>query len=1354
MRAPSLLFWLWLVYSGLITWCSTGQVSAVSQSQGVTTESPIITTTDNPTYTEAYDDDTELESVTEDSVLPTTTLKTGRNFGSRIRGINSLPYGVNSVSAGGSSSSSSNNDSQPILRPRPTSSVISYNPTNYNRVLKRRKNTTTPSTLLTYKNIQSNSSFNNNVSANRTRSIGSVTNSSNVLQGSSQQNSSGLHKVIIRKRPRPVTINDALTTSVPLTPSTTEAPSDLDIASSTDPETTHAPGFNLPTTPTNNSSGNGNSSNSVNSSRSEASGRNNVSLRPRTRVRVSPVITPSLPSNALEAQPVSHSPVSSVPSFEYNPSVSIKDGVYRFRYSEPTYSSKRVHKEEFGVSHVTYGSDEDEDPDRETETTTYAPPEDTTRPFQIDIDGSEEDFTSSLPPAYREYFNKEDNLENQRRAPPINLGNVPIPSIREPEPVTVTVTHTVVSSSTMVKSTRVPPTVVETSTSPVILEPEPDNSHANTIPIISGNANVSVSRPAEDESNQENVIRSTPKLPSLNSIQVSTSNASWTYVNQSAEVSSSSPPTTEALNTSEVVNKSNVIAPAEASIVPSVTNGHDEQHGQGTDHASVQPHNININGTVSPTVSSKIVTSVYFTKEENPYYTTSSYSFSASTVYSYGDPHDGHDDHDHDHGHPDHDHAMDNSQKQQELRPTTAYWDSLGYKSATFNQSQYPDSSASNSSDQDIGYSTPEAETEYPPHSFGDRTTTPMPDSDPDDHSEADNEIDDNGTQGDYTHSEDGTVDVKQPRPNAIPNDLESLVPSVPVFIQVLLDMPAHVFCLSISGFKQMIARVYEPERHVTPDQVIVFNEQNCNNVTGNLGNYTHTLNHSGIIKYATTTASVTKTLSSSTARSVSSARASGNNSSTLPSFTGVRLRNRRHGQDKHLVPYDTRENEINETDVSESLTLYPVFFYLNNKNGSYDQLLTESFIQLWNVTKDSNHSMFFDKIRKVEMVSPTQEMTSHAPDNENSGIIAAITIASIAAICLVLLGVLLVVMRHRQAQTKFAKRCTPVSLDDYSLDNISVYNSFRRKQRNRASKRSYTNAAFDDPNAPSRLCNAVSLTTALQDETKLEEEFRDLPSVNPTMDDIPTGAETKNRYANVIPMPDTRVLLTFQEDIPNSDYINANFVRGPMSTSKGYIITQAPLEDTIVDFWRMVWEQQIRVIMMLTDFSEAGIPKCSEYYPRSETVDSSQLHGDFQITLEKRDITENCITSYLVIKDMERNLRRDVIHLWYHSWPDKGVPSNPKCTMDFLLKSRKFTKEPTPVLVHCSPGTGRSGTVVACDVAMREYDSQHNVNIPRTVMKIRQDRAGAVQTKDQYLHIYQVVQSYASRTATQLDSI
>lgn len=73
---------------------------------------------------------------------------------------------------------------------------------------------------------------------------------------------------------------------------------------------------------------------------------------------------------------------------------------------------------------------------------------------------------------------------------------------------------------------------------------------------------------------------------------------------------------------------------------------------------------------------------------------------------------------------------------------------------------------------------------------------------------------------------------------------------------------------------------------------------------------------------------------------------------------------------------------------------------------------------------------------------------------------------------------------------------------------------------------------------------NAQTITTALQDVAALENEFRVIPNVTATLDDIPSGAETKNRYANVIPMPDTRVLLTFLDDIPNSDYINANYVR------------------------------------------------------------------------------------------------------------------------------------------------------------------------------------------------------------------
>lgn len=61
------------------------------------------------------------------------------------------------------------------------------------------------------------------------------------------------------------------------------------------------------------------------------------------------------------------------------------------------------------------------------------------------------------------------------------------------------------------------------------------------------------------------------------------------------------------------------------------------------------------------------------------------------------------------------------------------------------------------------------------------------------------------------------------------------------------------------------------------------------------------------------------------------------------------------------------------------------------------------------------------------------------------------------------------------------------------------------------------------------------------------------------------------------------------------------------------------------------------------------------------------------------------------------------------------------------------------PVVVHCSPGTGRTGAVIACDLAIKEFEVSRTVDIPKTVYRIRRDRASSVQTKEQYMFIYQV---------------
>lgn len=107
-------------------------------------------------------------------------------------------------------------------------------------------------------------------------------------------------------------------------------------------------------------------------------------------------------------------------------------------------------------------------------------------------------------------------------------------------------------------------------------------------------------------------------------------------------------------------------------------------------------------------------------------------------------------------------------------------------------------------------------------------------------------------------------------------------------------------------------------------------------------------------------------------------------------------------------------------------------------------------------------------------------------------------------------------------------------------------------------------------------------------------------------------------------------------------------------------------------------------------------------------------------------------------LQNLETNSWREVMHLWYVSWPIQGVPEDASSLIAFLLEARPYMRG-GPCVVHCSPGTGRTGTVIACDLCIRDFETTRIVDIPRCVARLRRDRAGAVQTRDQYAFIYQV---------------
>lgn len=144
------------------------------------------------------------------------------------------------------------------------------------------------------------------------------------------------------------------------------------------------------------------------------------------------------------------------------------------------------------------------------------------------------------------------------------------------------------------------------------------------------------------------------------------------------------------------------------------------------------------------------------------------------------------------------------------------------------------------------------------------------------------------------------------------------------------------------------------------------------------------------------------------------------------------------------------------------------------------------------------------------------QTEIAQVPDGGNRtdiNAMIAIGISVVAIVTLILLVVFLFVMRKRQKQLTYGQRCRPIGLDAYSLDNISVYNSVRRKSAIRASKRAFGNAGFDDPGLKNNPLNITQLATFATKRVSINDEFRDVPTVTARIEEVPVGCEDKNRW-------------------------------------------------------------------------------------------------------------------------------------------------------------------------------------------------------------------------------------------------
>ncbi|XP_074068099.1 receptor-type tyrosine-protein phosphatase T isoform X3 [Macrotis lagotis] len=442
--------------------------------------------------------------------------------------------------------------------------------------------------------------------------------------------------------------------------------------------------------------------------------------------------------------------------------------------------------------------------------------------------------------------------------------------------------------------------------------------------------------------------------------------------------------------------------------------------------------------------------------------------------------------------------------------------------------------------------------------------------------------------------------------------------------------------------------------------------------------------------------------------------------------------------------------------------------------NGYWNAPLSplKSYSIYFQALSKANGETKINCVRLATKGASTQNSNAVEPEKQvDNTVKMAGVIAGLLMFVIILLGAMLTIKRRKLAkkqketQSSTQREMGPVASTDKTTTKLSTarneegFSSSTQDVNGFSSSRGeLTQPTLTIQTHPYRSCEpvemsyprdqfqpAIRVADLLQHITQMKrgqgygfkEEYEALPEGQTASWDTAKEDENrnKNRYGNIISYDHSRVRLLMLDGDPHSDYINANYIDG-YHRPRHYIATQGPMQETVKDFWRMIWQENSASVVMVTNLVEVGRVKCVRYWP-----DDTEVYGDIKVTLiETEPLAEYVIRTFTVQKKGYHEIR-EIRLFHFTSWPDHGVPCYATGLLGFV-RQVKFLNPPEagPIVVHCSAGAGRTGCFIAIDIMLDMAENEGVVDIFNCVRELRSQRVNLVQTEEQYVFVHDAI--------------